>query len=521
MQRLPRLLRSARVLLVLGLLLLPGAGLAARAAQTRGVLVIDTTAETQSMDPAFVAQVSGYSVIYSIFDALVERGYDGSIQPMLAESWSFPDPNTVEFRLRQGVTFHNGEPFTASSVKFSVERVLDPALASPLRGGFPSASFQGIDIVDDYTVRFRFSRPEASIFDSLAQCCAMLPPAYYSANSLEYVATNPVGTGPFTFVEWVRDDHTTLAANPSYWGVDTYKGMPLAQTVTFRPVPAAGTRVADLLNGTADMIFDVSTDDIGVIRGLESDGYRIVTSPSARLQFIEFMPRQRTDPVADRRVRQALNHAVDVQAVIDNLYNGLGTRQSSPVLTNALGYDPSVTPYEYNPTLAKQLLADAGYPNGFSATMDLSSSDSPASALAVVGQLRQVGIEVTPRTLELATFNAYWNPEQSSDMRMARWSGMQDPAVFLAFTTVCGGQLANPHTCNQDVTSLASQAVSTFDQDARAALYAQIARLLRDDPMGIYMSNIVSVFAVGPRVQGWLGPTGRDYVIPTNITLSN
>jgi len=516
----PSLPRLTRLVLVLALLLIPSASAAVRA-QTPGVLVIDMTAESQSMDPAFVAQVSGYSVINSMFDSLLERGYDGSIQPMLAESWSLPDANTVEFRLRQGVAFHNGEPFDANSVKFSVERVLDPTLASPLAGGFPSRTFQGIDIVDDYTVRFRFSQPEASIFDSLTQCCAMLPPGYYSQNSLEHVATNPVGSGPFEFVEWVRDDHTTLAANPNYWGADTYKGSAQVQMVIFRPVPSPGTRVADLLNGTADMIFDVSPDDVGVLQGMASEGYQVVPSAAARLQFIEFMPRNATDPLADRRVRQALNYAVDVQALIDNLFHGLGTRQSSPILSNALGYDPSVTPYEYNPTLARQLLSDAGYPNGFAATMDLSSSDSPAAALAVIGQLRQIGVDVTPRTLELATFNANWNIERSGDLRMARWAGMHDPAVFLAFTTVCGGQLANPHTCSQDVTNLAKQASATLDQDMRAGLYAQIARILRDDPMGIYLSNAVSVYGVGPRVQGWRGATGRDYLIPTNISLSS
>jgi peptide/nickel transport system substrate-binding protein len=470
------------------------------------------------MDPAFVAQVSGYSVINSLFDNLIERGYDGSIQPMLAESWSLPDANTVEFNLRRGVTFHNGEPFTAASVKFTVERVLDPNMASPLAGGFPR-TLLAIDIVDDYTVRFRFSQPEATIFDSLTQCCAMLPPGYYSQNTLEHVATNPVGSGPFMFVEWVRDDHTTLAANPNYWGVDTYKGRALVPTVIFRPVPSPGTRVADLLNGTADMIFDVSPDDVPVIRDMAADGYQIVPSTAARLQFVEFMPKSQSDPLADRRVRQALNYAIDVQALIDTLFHGLGTRQASPILTNALGYDPSVAPYEYNPTLARELLSEAGYPNGFSATMDLASSDPPTAALAVIGQLRQIGIEVTPRTLELATFNANWTPERSGDMRMARWGGMQDPAVFLNFTTICGGALSDPYVCNQEASELARQAAATLDQDQRGAQYAQISRILRDDPMAIYLSNAVTVYGVGPRVQGWRGATGRDYLIPTNITL--
>jgi peptide/nickel transport system substrate-binding protein len=511
---LPRLL-LAILLVVLPLL---GSLPATAAAQTPNTLVIDTTAEAESLDPALVAQASGFSVINSIFDNLVERDYSGALVPMLAESWTFPDADTIEFKLRQGVTFHNGEPFNAASVKFSIERLLDPNLNSPLRGGWPQ-TWQGVEIVDDYTVRFHFSAPEATIFDTMAQSAAMVPPVYYSSNPEDFLAANPVGTGPFKFVESVRDDHTTLAANPNYWGTDTYKGAAQVPTVIFRPVPTAATRVADLLNGTADMIFDVAPDDIDTLRGHSGDGYQVVTGNAAKLQFVQFMPKKSTDPLADRRVRQALNMAVDVNSIVDNLYKGLGRRQSSPIMEGALGYDSSLAAYDYNPTFAKQLLADAGYPNGFSATMDLANSDSPDAAMAVIGQLGQVGVKVQSQTFDVGTFNSNWSQDKSGDLRMARWGGLQDPAVFLNFTTVCGGFLADQFACNQDATNLAKQAASTFDQDARAGVYSQIAHLLHDDPMGIYLANDVSVYGVGPRVQGWRGPTGRDYLIPTNITL--
>jgi len=508
--------------LVIVLLALPLAGSfpanATPAAQSANTLVIDTTAEATSLDPALVAQPSGFSVINSIFDNLVERDYSGALVPMLAESWSFPDQTTIEFRLRQGVTFHNGEPFNAESVKYSIERLLDPALNSPLRGGW-SKTFQGVEIVDDSTVRFHFSAPEATIFDAMAQSAAMLPPTYYSSNSEDYLASHPVGTGPYTLVDYARDDHTTLAANPNYWGTATYKGTPLVPTVIFRPVPDAATRVSDLLNGTADMIFDVSPDDIDTLRGRSADGFQVVTGNAVKLQFIQFMPKSASDPLADRRVRQALNMAVDVNAIVDNLFNGLGRRQSSPIMDGALGNDQSLAPYDYNPTFARQLLADAGYPNGFSATMDLASSDNPNEALAVIGQLQQVGITVKPQTFEVGTFNANWSQDKSGDLRMARWAGLQDPANFLNFTTVCGGYLADEFACDQDATNLAKQAAATFDQDARARVYSQIARLLHEDPMGIYLANSVSVYGVGPRVKGWPGPTGRDYLLPTNITL--
>jgi len=492
---------------------------AAPAAQAANSLVVDTTAEAESLDPIYVEQSSGYSIISSVFDNLVERNYDGKLEPVLAESWSFPNPNTVELKLRQGVTFHNGEPFNAQSVKFSIERLLDPNRKSQLAGGWPK-TFTGVSIVDDYTVDLTFSEPDATIFDALAQSGAMVPPGYYAQNSDDFLAANPVGTGPYKFVEQVKDDHTTLTANTSYWGTGTYKGTPNVQTVTFRPVPEASTRVADLLNGTADMILDVAPDDVDTLRARSGEGFQVVTASAAKLQFVQFMPKKATDPLADRRVRQALNYGVDVNSLIQNLYKGLGTRQASPILVGALGYDPSVAPYDYNPTLAKQLLADAGYPNGFAASIDLSSSDNPALALAVIGQLKQIGVSLNPRTLELAQFNATWPQDKSGDLRLARWGGLQDPAVFLTFTTSCGAFLGDQVVCDPGTTAQIKQAATTLDQDARAGLYAQISRTLHDSPMAIYLADDVSIYGVGPRVSGWRGPTGRDYLIPTNITLS-
>ncbi len=203
-----------RMLLALVLVLLPFTGAqvaAAPAAQTANTLVIDTTAEAESLDPALVTQASGYSIISSIFDNLVERDYSGALVPVLAESWSFPDPNSIDFKLRQGVFFHNGEPFNAASVKYSIDRLLDPELKSPLAGGWPKA-YQSVEVVDDNTVRFHLSTPDATIFDTLAQSASIVAPAYYSQNSEDFLAANPVGTGPFKFVESVRDDHTTLSA---------------------------------------------------------------------------------------------------------------------------------------------------------------------------------------------------------------------------------------------------------------------------------------------------------------------
>ncbi len=157
------------------LLLVGSPASAAQPAQPSGTLVIDLTADPESLDPAIANQAAGFSVISSIFDNLVERDYQGQLRPMLAESWSFPSPTTIEFKLRHGVTFQNGEPFNAASVKFSVDRLLDPA-TELAAGRWVAQDVPGRDIVDDYTVDFNFSAPDATIFDALAVSGAMLPP---------------------------------------------------------------------------------------------------------------------------------------------------------------------------------------------------------------------------------------------------------------------------------------------------------------------------------------------------------
>ena len=317
----------------------------------------------------------------------------------------------------------------------------------------------------------------------------------------------------------MRDDHTTLARNPSYWGVDTYKGSPTVGTVIFRPVPNAGTRIADLENGTADMIFDVSPDSLDELRGRAADGFQVVTGNAAKLQFVEFMPKKASDPLADRRVRQALNHAVDVDSIVTNLFKGLGTRQSSPIMTGALGYDPNLPAYDYNPTFAKQLLADAGYPNGFTATMDLASSDNSVGGAGRHRPAPAGGRHRDAQNARAVDLQHQLDPgqvERSPLRPLGRPPGPgRVPELHHRLRQLPGRPVR--------VRSRRDRARQTGRHHARPGRprrpYTRVAQILHDNPMGIYLANDVSIYGVGPRATGWRGPTGRDYLIPTNITL--
>ena len=267
------------------------------------------------------------------------------------------------------------------------------------------------------------------------------------------------------------------------------------------------------------MIFDVSPDDIGTLRGRSADGFQVVTGNRSNCSSSSSCPKSASDPLADRRVRQALNMAVDVNAIVDNLFNGLGRRQSSPIMDGALGNDPSLAPYDYNPTFASSCWPTPGYPNGFSATMDLSSSDNPNEALAVIGQLQQVGVTVKPQTFEVGTFNANWSQDKSGDLRMARWGGPPGP-----------GQLPELHHRVRRLPRrrvlLRSRTRPAWPSKPRPPSTRTPARgSTRRSPACYTTTRWASTWPTRQRLrrwppcEGWPGPTGRDYLMPTNITL--
>jgi peptide/nickel transport system substrate-binding protein len=258
-------------------------------------LAIDLATEPATLDPALVYDADSWSVVHSVYDALVQYGPDGELQPLLAESLEQTDPLTWEARLRPGVVFHNGEPFDAASVAFSVAHIQDPATGSQVAANF--AAIEAVEEVEPLLVRFRLSAPAPWLPVQMAAWLAMLPPAY-AADPANDFAANPVGTGPYRFAAWERGREIRLDVNPDYAG-DGTKGAPIAEVVRFRPVPEATTRVSDLLSGTSNLIRSVPVDQIEAVEG----GAVLVAEPLSGSAWIRIP----TDvaPFDDVRVRQA------------------------------------------------------------------------------------------------------------------------------------------------------------------------------------------------------------------------
>ncbi|MBI3733741.1 MAG: hypothetical protein HY259_09850 [Chloroflexi bacterium] len=452
------------------------------ASAPRGRLVVAQTVDAQSMDPYQVNQVAGESVMKALFDHLIERDFDGNLVPGLAESWKVVDEKTIEFRLRQGVNFHNGEPFTAEAVKYSVERIQNADLKSAFRSNFKA--IQEVRIVDPQTVRFILDKTDAAILDNLSAQLAIVPPKYIQAVGDAEFARKPVGSGPFKFVEWVKDDHITLEANANYWS-GSFKGKPQVQTVVFRPVPESSTRIAELRTGRADLIQDVPPDQV---KDVKDAGFGIAVKDVPQEAFIFLASDAPGTPLADKRVRQALNYGVNVDGIIQNVLLGYARRIASPIGPLSLGYDSGVKPYLYDLVKAKALLAEAGYTNGFDVVIDATTSDKTLTTEAVAGELGKLNVRATVRRLELGIFNDNWGKKLSSPMVAARWSVIAEGAA-------------------------------TLDQTKRAQIYAQLSKVLNEDPLAIYLWNTQNLYGVGKRVAGWR-PHPRSYLVVSGVSVS-
>ena len=475
-----------------------------------GTLKVDTISEIESTHPYFANQLVGISVRMNLFDSLVERDFDGKIVPGLATSWTVVDDKTIDFKLRQGVKFHNGQMMTADDVKASMDHQLDKSINAPSTSIF--ASVQGIQVVDAQTVRLTLSKTDARIFDLLANTFAVMPAQYIKEAGVEGIIKHPIGTGPYMFVEWVKDDHLTMEANPNYWD-GSYKGKPQVKTLILRPVVDAATRLADLRSGAVDMIMDVPTDQVGA---LKSGGFNVVEKNTVQHDYV-YLDTTKDSPLKSKEVRQALNYAVDKNSLVKDLLGGFAAPLDGPLSGLVLGHNPSVKPIPYDTAKAKSLLAAGGQPNGFSIDMDVTSSTGSTIAEAIAAQLGEIGVNVKLNVMETAVYNDRWVKRTLDPMYFNRWSTFSDPAL-LDLLAGCKGYLSV--FCDQDAQQYLDQGGSTLDQSKRDAAYQDAVQILTDDPFAIYLYQLESLTGTSSKVSGWKAH-GTAYMLWTNAKMGN
>lgn len=425
-------------------------------------IVVLSARPVHTLDPYLTTSiVPEESIAAHIWEPLVWVSDNLQLEPRLAESWQVINDFTWEFKLRQGVSFHNGEPFNAQAVKFSLERGWK--LEGSLETFADDVGLQDVEIVDDYTVRLHVAQATVNVPFELASV-EMLPPGYYGSASREDAVARPVGSGPYRFERWDQGEGVILSANQEYWG-----GAPRAETLVFGSQADVQQRLVDLESGLADIISDIPP---ALFSQADTPASRGVTIESAR-RFLIGMRGDDGTPLADTRVRQALNYAVNVDRIVQESQSGYGQRYASYV--SPPNADPSLSPWPYDPDRARSLLAEAGYPDGFDMVMDVPLDryvDGETIAGAVAEDLAQVGVRVELRDQEWPEYVRQLLARESSPLFLltmsSRGNDLED-ARNLAYLFPF-----NPTGWyNPDFEALLAEAASTYNRDKRRELLSR------------------------------------------------
>ena len=498
------------VWLVLLVVLLGIGGPAPAAAQPAGTLVVGLVAEPVNLDPAQVTDLNSGRVGRRIVETLVTFPEESTqVVPGLAESWTVSkDGLRYTFKLRRGITFHDGTPFDAEAVKFSIERQFNPEHPANKLGKYPFANFffgnvKAVEAMDDATVRFVLKEPRASFLAVLtAGAASIVSPTAVRKWGVDY-PLNPVGTGPFRYVSWQRGQQVVLEKNPDYW-----KGPVKLDRVVYRPIVEDQARLTELMTGAVDLIVGVPPDFVGQLEG--SPKVSIAKQVGAHVWYLGINNQKK--PFDDKRVRQALNYAVNKDAIVKDVLKGTGAVSKGPVLPNTWGADAALKAYPYDPQKAKQLLAEAGYPNGFSTTLWVPESgsgmQSPVAMSTVMqSNLKAVGVNVTLQTMEWGAFLAKLRTQEQELFALSWMAGTEDPDMVM-YPLLHSSQWTpnGPNRAlykNTRFDELLTQARLVTDQAERAKLYREAQKILVEDAPWIFVDHEVQISASSKRVQGF------------------
>ena len=463
--------------------------------------------DPRSLDPALSTDVTTGEMIALLFDGLTQFDGDGRLLPALSDRWTADRTGQrYVFHLRPGVSFQDGRPLVAADVKRSFIRVLNPASHGgrvwpllPIAGAGDFADgrapdVRGIEVLGDSAVAFTLTEPLAIFPKFLAMPVASVVPSSVPAD----FGQHPVGTGPWRFVAWEHDDYLRFAKNPNYWG-----GAPLGDSLTVRIIPEALTRAAEFQAGRISVV-EVPFGETKKWEQEHPDWLK--RKPALRAVYVPL--NNRRGPLRDPRVRQAINHAVNVPEILRTVWNGRGALAAGAIPPTLGGSDPARRPYAYDTTDARRLLRAAGYPNGFSLQLWRSGTNVEMGrvAQAIQAQLAAVGIQVEIVSRDASSMREAVR-KGDTDMAITDWwADYPDADNFLypLFHSASFGPGGNHSFYSDRLTdSLILVARRTVDPAAREALYRRIDDRVFQAAPWIYLWFPVDLWAQHPSIDGW------------------
>ena len=372
-------------------------------------LIISQRSDALTLDPYDENESPTFCVLHNIFESLTHLDHDLRLHPKLATSWKAENDTTWVFALRKGVTFHNGAAFDSADAKYSIERALNWE-GSEIKAAV--LLVKKVEAPDPYTLKIITKKPDP-ILPLRLETVKMLDKETcereIATHGQRYLVTHPNGTAPYKLVKWVKDDHLTLVAFDQYW-----RGPARIKQVIFKPITNEATRVAALLTGKTHIITEVPVRDVGLLE--KNPKLRLVKKPGLRLIYLGLdvgrdktpgIPSSPPNPLKDLRIRQAIYYGINEPAIVKYVMNGFAEPAGQLFPDPVVGYNPAITRYPHDPEKARQLLVEAGYPNGFEVRLDAPNDryvNDAKIARAVAIQLAKIGIRVKVNTYPKARF---------------------------------------------------------------------------------------------------------------------
>lgn len=477
-----------------------------------GDLVIATLSDAATLDPHLSTDVPSANVQTNLFDGLVKKDQDEEIIPNLATSWEAVDETTWVFELRDDVTFHDGEKFNAEVVKKNFDRILDPEVAAPR--SFIFNMITDIEVLDEYKVQLTTEFPFAPLLSHLSHPVGvMISPisidADYAAMEDGEIAgsvinTHPIGTGYFEFDTWAVGTEIKLVKNEDYWGEAA-----LLDSVVFKAIPEGGTRLAELETGHAQIIEPVQPSEVSIVD--DSGKAKIDETNSASLSYLGFNLDK--EPFDDVRVRQAVSMLINLDDILNGIYEGHGVAATGPLAPSVFGYDDSIEPLSFDVDAAKELLADAGFEDGFSTTLWTNDNQQRMDIAILVQQaLKDANIEVA---IEVVEWGAYLDKTANGEHDMFIL-GLSNPVgdadYFLSqlFHSENKGAPGNlTFYENDEVDKLLIEARQEIDESKRQGLYSEVQEILIDEAPMVYVHHQAYLTGVSDQIEGyWIDTSG-------------
>ncbi|WP_067724613.1 ABC transporter substrate-binding protein [Oceanobacillus damuensis] len=458
-------------------------------------LVIGIPTDIKSFDIHDHNQIITEAVHINIFSYLLKRDKEMEVQPDLVKDYKVIDDEVWEFDLKEGVTFHNGDVLTANDVKFTLERVAkDEALTEHSR----LKVIKEVKVLDDHKFQIITDGPQPTLINLLSRIgSGILPQKYIEENGWDHFLSNPIGSGAFKFVEWRRDDRIILEPYENYYGGNIQD----VDQVVFRVVPEVMTRINELITGGVDIVTDLTPDDITRIE--DAEGVSATSAPSQRVALLGIQHREGY-VTSDPKVREAIELAIDNEAITEHVLKGEATPTRTRVTPGNFGSNPDLFNTQlYDIERAKQLLQEAGYPNGVDITLTVPSDrylKSKEVNETIAAMLKQAGINVNVQFVEYSRFVEMRNTGDFGDLYFAAYgNSLFDGSIALEeFATETGKERAGYE--NQEIADLWNEAHTNMNTQVRSKQYQKIQEIVAEERPHLYLYLQNEVYGTSDKV---------------------